>query len=380
MSVLIGLLLVAAFIGIWVYYSSVAEKTRLQNLIQCLYQIEKYPNSPSGYDKFMALWQQSSFIKPQTFLAGDYYDRILKICNTNSHNILSWHLLKAVIIRFLLAFNEYQISETFTVLIKSIENEFKNTPVKTLILEIIILFIRDNESQIQFLNYWLSKTFVRLPKTDPNLYLINLPVKISNLRVYENSCNVDFSLIYFKIHKGEFSMGDTNISYNLKELFDIFIQAIKGEDSIICINFSSRKVFVYSSENYRVAEFRHLISLYKEFMNIDSDIQNLNNEIKKVESLAQVIQNSDAHQHQLVIYRKGLRILEESRLKAIGIREEYFQFLKERTLNLYVDDLEPDMFKVENQKINWEVKHQHFKEDYDFFKTMIQEYNKLKNG
>ena len=177
MSVFIGILMVAAFIGLCVYYSSVLEKSRLQSLIQCLDHIEKYPNSPSGYDKFIVLWRSFSLM-PQTFFAGDYYDRILNVCKINSSNILAWQLLTEVIIKFLLAFNKSQISKTFTLLINSIEKEFKNPAAKNIILEIIVLFIRDNETRIQFLNYWLSKALVRLPQLEPNLYLINIPIKI----------------------------------------------------------------------------------------------------------------------------------------------------------------------------------------------------------
>ncbi|MDH6066980.1 hypothetical protein NWP26_06860 [Chrysosporum ovalisporum APH033B] len=379
MSVIIGLFIVAVLVSIVVYYGFIVENSRLQSLIQCISQIEKYPNSPSEYDNFMILWRQSSSMNPQTFLAGNYYDRILKICNTNSSNILAWQLLKAVVIHFLPSFNENQISETFTLLITSLEKEFKNTPIKKVILEILPLFITDSETSVKFINYWLPKSLVRLVEIDPNLYVINIPLKIDDLKVYGDRSTINFDLIYFKIHQGEFTMGDTNINYNLKELFEIFVESIIGIGSTIFVNMIPRRLII-SNNNYRITEISYLKTLYKEFVNMNSEINNLDSEIQKIESLTQVIKDSDAHQHQLVTYKKGLKILKDSRLKAIEIREEYFQFLKERTLNFYLEDLEPDMFKVENKKINWEVKHQNFKEDYDFFKTMIQEYKKLKNN
>jgi hypothetical protein len=305
----------------------------------------------------------------------------LNVCKINSSNILAWQLLTEVIIKFLLAFNKSQISKTFTLLINSIEKEFKNPAAKNIILEIIVLFIRDNETRIQFLNYWLSKALVRLPQLEPNLYLINIPIKISNLVVYENKCTVDFNLIFFRIDtdKDEFSMGDTNINYDLEELCNIFIEAIKGEEAIMCINLSYRKVLVYSSDNYRIPEFRYLISLYKEFtnMNLNPEINKLNTEIKKVEPLVQIIQDSDVDQNKIDTYRRGLKLLKDSQSKAIKMKQEYFQFLKERTLNFYLEDLEAYILKIENQKINWQVKHKQFKEDYDSFKSMIKEYKKL---
>ena len=139
-------------------------------------------------------------------------------------------------------------------------------------------------------------------------------------------------------------------------------------------------MFIYEDNHARVTEIKYLKFFYNEVNNINDELKKMDAEITKLESFIKTIETSDIYNHQINTYQQSLNLLRDIKSKGIEIKEEYFHFLRERTLSFYVEDIEPDMFKVENQKINWEVKYQYFKEDYDFFTNMIEEYNNLKNN
>lgn len=239
--------------------------------------------------------------------------------------------------------------------------------------------LRDNR-KLKFINNLLSKSLVVNENPTPDHYLINIPVKIYDLHTDQNGkYRVKFDLIYFQIVNSEFSIGDTNITYDLEQLYTIFKTTIQGKGKAsISINFFPRKIRIYQDNNPRIAELRYLKALHKEFMDINLNIKNLDNEIRKIESLIKTIQESDLYKYQVNTYQKCLNLLISSKSKATEIKEEYFHFLRERTLNFYLEDIEPSLFKIEDKQINWEVKYKSFEEDYNLLKNMMEEYKQLK--
>jgi hypothetical protein len=239
---------------------------------------------------------------------------------------------------------------------------------------------------------------MRVLDTDEDLYFVSVPIKIDyfpdNKEKFKIKCKIHF--ISFRFHKGDFFIyGIHHDDYSISELFNVFLLAINDEYPHLHINRGDyfyksgtkyvkdnrhSTVLVYSSNNRRVAEFGQLIKMYKEFADIGLAMQRTDNERKKVESSIRAIKYSDIHKEQLNTYEKKLKLLKDIQVKATEIKEDYFQVLKEHILNLYLEDIEPNMSKIEEKNIELEVRHKYLKDDYDFFKTMTEEYNKLKNN
>ena len=391
-----------------------------QSLIKCIDEIEKYPHSSDKYKKIILSLKESEKKRFRFSFEDKYSDRIFKICETNSGNILAWQVLKEVVIRFGYGFKKIQVSKLLTLLVDSDDKEFRKTPVKIVIAEIIVLLIirhyddsrferseidiqylynRNKDIYMKFFAYCLSRSYMRLLDIDKKLYFISVPIEIDYFPDDKEKCKVNF--ISFLFDRDKFFVGGTNYNdYRISVLFNTFLSAIKDEDAKISMErrdyyyesgtkyiqrsnnriIRELKVLLYSSNDSRVAEFRALIKIYKEFADIGLEMQKTDTEIKKIESSLLIIKDSDIHQKHLNTYRKRLNLLKDIQVKATGIKEDYFQVLKEHISNLYLEDIEPDMSKIEEKNIELEVRHEYLKEEYDFFKTMTEEYNKLKNS
>ena len=380
MDIITGIILIILVVFFAIFYTSIKSKAQLKNVALYITNLEKNTKSDSSYEKLIEVLKKSSYIKSSMFVNQGYYARILKICRENSSNIKVWQLLKEILSNPFFLLEESQKSKTLQLLLDIMTKEFKNTKIKDKILENIIFCLHANQGKMEFISYWFSKSVIRLENPTPDLYIINIPIKIHNLRFEQNIFKINFDLLYFQINQGNFTMGNTYISYNLFELFQIFLSSIRGKKEEIFINFSTRKLFIYEDNHARVTEIKYLKFFYNEVNNINDELKKMDAEITKLESFIKTIETSDIYNHQINTYQQSLNLLRDIKSKGIEIKEEYFHFLRERTLSFYVEDIEPDMFKVENQKINWEVKYQYFKEDYDFFTNMIEEYNNLKNN
>jgi len=237
------------------------------------------------------------------------------------------------------------------------------------------------QNKIKFINQYLSRSLIIQENPTTDSYLINLPIEVFGLyRNEHQKYRVNFKLIYLEIRQGNFKMGKTHITYDLQELYIIFKQAVEEKiEPIIYINLRERRLRVYSDKNPKIGDIRYLKSLHNEFTNLDIDIQKLDKEIEKVESLIKAVQGSELYNYQINTYQKGLNLLMDSKSKAIIIKSKYFQFLRDRILSFYLDDVGFNMFNFEDKETNWEIKYKSFTEDYDLLKTMMEEYNKLKS-
>ena len=243
------------------------------------------------------------------------------------------------------------------------------------------LFSSKKHAKLKLINSCIQKSLITTENPDSSFYCINIPIRIHNL--HKNPSNghtrVHFDLIYFSLFKGEFSTGETVISYDLNELYTIFKTAIRTKKSTIYVNLTARNLTVFPEEDRKIHSFTILKHLYKELKNVEQDLEKLNKEIAKVESLLNAIKPSKLYQYQAETYQRGLNLLKQSQVKATGIRDEYLKFLREYTLSFYLEAVESIVFQAESKEIVWEAKYRLFKEDYDLLQSMIEEYKKLRS-
>lgn len=145
------ILLIAAFIA-WVSYNVATKgKVELKTIEACIDRIERNPTSPNVYDKFIDVWNSSTWIQPDDFVNGGYYNRILKICEKNSSYVIVWQLLGGVIKKLdvYFAIDKSQISNTFKFLADSLFKEFKNQPIRERILSLIHLLNGIDQAETQ---------------------------------------------------------------------------------------------------------------------------------------------------------------------------------------------------------------------------------------
>jgi hypothetical protein len=148
------ILLIAAFIA-WISYNiATKSKGQLQSLEACINQIERNPNSPNVYDKFIDVWNSSTWIQSDDLFNKGYYNRILKICEQNSSYVKVWQLLGEVIKKLNISFGidvdgKRQRSNTFRFLADSLFKEFKNQPIRERILSLIHLLSGIGQAETQ---------------------------------------------------------------------------------------------------------------------------------------------------------------------------------------------------------------------------------------
>ncbi|RCJ38289.1 hypothetical protein A6770_13115 [Nostoc minutum NIES-26] len=136
--------LVIAVVG-WFSYNVVTKgKAQLKSVEACISQIERNPNSPSVYDKFIEVWKSSTWVQSEDLFIGGYYDRILKICDKNSSNVKAWQLLEYVVQKLNIIFGinvagKRNRAITFRLLADNLFKEFKNQPIRERILSLIHL-------------------------------------------------------------------------------------------------------------------------------------------------------------------------------------------------------------------------------------------------
>lgn len=133
------ILFIAAFI-VWCSYNIATKgKVELKSIEACINQIERNPNSPNVYDKFIDVWNSSTWIQPDDLVNGGYYKRILKICEENSSYVIVWQLLGEVIkkLDIYFAIDKSQRTYTFKFLTDNLFKKFKNQPIRERILSLI---------------------------------------------------------------------------------------------------------------------------------------------------------------------------------------------------------------------------------------------------
>lgn len=258
----------------------------------------------------------------------------------------------------------------------------------TVLFIIVVVFLILNsdsrDSKIKLINSLLPRTLIRGEDARAEYYILNIPIRAHSPFYRNNNSNnelrIKFTTVYFEISNGQFNMGESNIAYGLNELYGIFKKALNHGNEKISINWRTRDLFIYSEEHPRVSEAKYLKLLFSEYQSVSTIVDDLNKEIYQTKKLIETIKDSELYDYQADTYQKGLKILHDSKSRAVEVKEEYSRFLKERTLSFYLEDVEPTVFKLKNSRLNWEEQYQYFNEDFQDLKDMIGEYKQLKGS
>ena len=190
-----------------------------------------------------------------------------------------------------------------------------------IIIPAILLFnlIGNTEKKINFISSFFSRCLIKTEVISPTSYCINIPIKIYNLHRISSDkpYRIHFDLIYFDFTNGEFSTGDTKISYSVDELYSIFKKAVRDNKATISINLIPRILLILPITDPKLEVLDKLKILNKESKEIANEIKNINFELGKIESLIKTVQKSELYNYQVATYEKGLLLLKNSQSKAI---------------------------------------------------------------
>jgi len=151
----IVIIVLIAVVVAWLSYNVATKgKAQLKSVEACINQIERNPNAPGAYDKFIEVWKSSAWVQSEDLFNRGYYDRILKICEKNSFYIKAWQILGEVLQRLNLTFGinasgKRQRSNTLRLLSDSLFKEFKNQPIREQILSLIHLVSGITQAETQ---------------------------------------------------------------------------------------------------------------------------------------------------------------------------------------------------------------------------------------
>lgn len=372
--ILLGLLL-------YNYYLFISEKVKINKIVQGIELIEKNPEDVSNYDRLIKIWKQSGYIQPRKFIQKGYYHRILRICEENCSNLQSWQLLKEVSTKCLVFLQETYQSETLKLLMNILSKEFNNPPIKEKIMQIVMPLIPNNQAKIQFMSHWLSTSIIILDNITPNCYIADIPVKIYNLSKYRNRTTVNIDLISFEIFDNGFTVTKNTTIYDCSQLFQIFLQAIEHHEAQILINYIPRKLLIYDDNSCKISDMKYLQTSYDKYIKIDNDLKKLDSEITKLELLIKVLERSrlDQYHNKIDIYQRHVHLLKDTSLKGTDIKNKSFQFMQECVLSIYLQDIEPHLFNVKNEKVSWDDNYESLEKEYDLFQSMMDQCNQMEH-
>lgn len=265
-------------------------------------------------------------------------------------------------------------------LVEEISN--KSLPGNVIESKRITWKVSSTSGRIKFLEQCLEYCFIRTLDPSPDYYYFHIPIQIHGLfrDSYTKLPRVYIDLIYFSLIDGEFNQSQKTITYDLKELYEIFWDTFQGKTPIMYVSMGQNNLILLNESDFRVEQLKSLRKISDELEQVKKDSSNLKEEISKTKALIQTLEISDIYKDKVNLYQKGLKLLEKSKMKADFVIQEYQKFLKEYILNFYIADLEPELFKVQDKSINWMGRYEIFKDDYLMLKTMMQEYEKLKRG
>lgn len=361
------------------YNLLIRNKVKIKKIVKCIHVIETHPEDVNNYEIFIKTWKESGTIEPTKFLKKGYYHRILKICATNSNNIQSWQLLKEVLKQYLPLLKELEKSVTLETLMKSLIKEFDNPPIKERIMESVMLLTEKYAYKMQFINHLLSRSIIVLQKNTPNCYILDIPIRISYIGKYKigkykkvNIVNLD--LISFQMSEYNFTINNYTISEELLKMFNYFVEAVEENQAETMINFIPRKLLIY--KNYQLTDINYLHNVYQEYIRINNDLEKIASELSKIQTFMKMVEKSesDKYQEQMDIYQRKLNLLSYANLKAIDLRNKYFQSIQECILSIYLKDIQPDLFNVQKEQLFWHENYQSLRKDYDSFQSIVDQY------
>lgn len=148
----VGVILLIAALIVWFCYNLATKgKVELKSIEACINNIERNPSYPNVYEKFIDVWNSSTWIQPDNFVNAGYYNRILKICEKNSSYLIVWQLLEEVIkkLDIYFAIDKSQKTNTFKFLADNLFKKINNQPIREQILLLIHLVSEIGQAETQ---------------------------------------------------------------------------------------------------------------------------------------------------------------------------------------------------------------------------------------
>lgn len=232
----------------------------------------------------------------------------------------------------------------------------------------------------EFIESYLHRCFIRTlePKTD--YYYIHIPTKIYKIYTEHSKYRIKLGLIYFSLINGEFREDYKTINYDLEELYLIFWDNIKGVKTKMYVSWGENALVIVDENSKKIDELYRIRQIKEEIDQVKKDRESVDKELSKIESLIKTLETSDLYKSKVDIYKRATTMLQESKEKAIFVVEEYTKFLKDYVLEFYLTDIEPSFLQGKTNELEWTERYKVFQDDYMMLKSMIQEYDKLKEG
>ena len=236
------------------------------------------------------------------------------------------------------------------------------------------------KQRINYIESYLEQCFIRTLKPQPDYYYFHIPTKIYDLFTIDSKKRVKFDLVYFQLVDGEFKESRKTIAYDLEELYLIFWDNQQGVKTKIYVDWGENALILLDDNSPKINDLKTIKNIQEELNQVQKDQKTVSAELSKTESLIKTLETSEIYKSKVPLYKRAMELLSQSEAKATFVVEEYTKFLKDYVLDFYLNDIEPSFLKGQTQELSWIGKYKHFKEDYEMLQSMIQEYDKLKQG
>jgi lipopolysaccharide export LptBFGC system permease protein LptF len=236
------------------------------------------------------------------------------------------------------------------------------------------------KQRINYIESYLEQCFIRTLEPRADYYYFHIPTKIYDLYTIDSKKRIKLDLVYFRLVDGEFKEGRKTITYDLEELYLIFWDNQRGVTTKIYVEWGENALILLDDNSPKTDDLKTMKNIQEELNQVRKDQKTVNAELSKTESLIKTLETSEIYKSKVPMYKRAMELLSQSEAKATFVIEEYTKFLKDYVLDFYLNDIEPSFLKGQTQELSWIGKYKHFKEDYEMLQSMIQEYDKLKQG
>lgn len=277
------------------------EEQKLSRFIaNILIRIEKSPTRRDFINTFTACVEQSEFF-PSKHFYETHYDQILRICHDNTENVKIWQTFAKIMKRLDRSFAlSWDVSEkekkknrrkNLNLFLYALSKEQHNLSAKQEMISIISTYklapnefanlIFTSEEIFEFVKYWFKRSFIKYGQPDQK-YVVSIPVDLHSMERNEETYkfSVQLELIYFKLEEGNTEVGNTNLKYDLMELFQIYQSALLDQEAKIFINWISRDLkIIYDSNHPFMLELSYIKELCSLLKNSQNKVNRMEQEI-----------------------------------------------------------------------------------------------------
>ena len=263
-----------------------------------LISIEKNPKRRDFINTFTACVEQSEFF-PAKYFYETHYDQILRICHDNTANVKIWQTFAKTMKRLDRSLF-WDVSEkekkknrkkNLNLFLYALSKEQNNISTKQEIISIVSTYqpapnefanlIFTSEEIFEFVKYWFKRSFIKYGQPDQT-YIVSIPIDLHSMERDEETCkfSVQLELIYFKLGEGNTEVGNSNLKYDLMELFQIYQSALLDQEVKIFINWISRDLkIIYDSHHPYMLELIYIKELCSLLKNSQNKVNHMEQEI-----------------------------------------------------------------------------------------------------